>query len=89
MYENIYAYHEEIKGKSVWLLFKPNFRESLTLFDGEIRMDGELVLDGTCSKFPDVYVSENAQWLLECEGYAFHLFVTKRANEIVTSSKNY
>lgn len=93
MYENIYAYNEEVKGENIWVIFKPNFRESVTLFngknkilsDGEIRMEGELVLDGMRCEFPDVYTSENAQWLLEDEGYSFCLFVTERTKEIKTS----
>lgn len=93
MYENIYSYNETIKGKSVWMIFKPNFREALTLFDGEgkmlsdgeIRKEGELVLDDMNSNnFPDVYVSENAQWFLEDRGYSLHLFVTERTEEITT-----
>lgn len=92
MYENIYAYNEKFNGKEVWVIFKPNFREELTLFngenkifsDGEIKMKGELVLNGTRSKFPDVYTSENAQWVLEDEGYAIRLFVTERTHQIMT-----
>lgn len=93
MYENLYSYHEKIKGKSVWLHFKPNFREALTLFDGtskllsdgDIRTDGELDSDGPRTNYQDVYVSENAQWLLEDEGHSFHLYVTEKTNEITTS----
>lgn len=93
MYENLYAYSEEVEGKKVWLMFKPNFREALTLFDGKskmlsdgvIRKEGELVLNGMHSEFQDVYVSENAQWFLEDKGHSFYLFVTEWTREINTS----
>lgn len=92
MYENIYTCNEEVNGKSVWIIFKPNFREAVTLYngegkilsDGEIRMEGELVLKGTRSEFPDVYTAESAQWLLEDDGYGLILFVTERTKEIKT-----
>jgi len=84
---------KKINGKSVLILFKPNFREEITLLgadsevlsDGDIRLNGELVLNDTRSKFPKVYVSEDAQWVLEKEGnYAYHIFVTERTDIIDT-----
>lgn len=92
MYENLYSYEETINGKSVWMIFKPNFREAITLYngknkilsDGEVRMEGELISDGGRSQYPDVYISEDAQWGLEDEGYAYLLFVTERTREITT-----
>lgn len=90
MYENIYSYNEEVNGKFVWMIFKPNFREEITLFsgkekilsDGKVTMVGEL--EPRSSKYQDVFVSENAQWALEDEGYSYTLFVTERTKEIIT-----
>lgn len=92
MYENIYAYNEECNGKSVWMLFKPNFREAIELFngernifsDGEIKYVGNLVLDGTRCQFPHVFISENAQWGLTDEGYGYIVYVTERTQKIET-----
>ncbi len=90
MYENIYNYKEEIMGKSVYILFKPNFREEITLLNGRntVFSDGEITIAGELnpshSKFPDVYISEDAQWALEDEGWGVHLFVTERTKDIIT-----
>lgn len=91
MYENLYTYCEDIKGKIVWFIFKPNFRESLTLFDkdkeSKILSDGEIrIVDDAWNNYSDLYVSEDAQWLLEDKGNVFlNLYVTERTNEITTT----
>lgn len=87
MYENLYSYDETINEKSVWILFKPNFREAITLYDGnnKILSDGEVrILDSRHSKYLDVYISEDAQWGLEYEGNFYKLYVTERTEEIST-----
>ena len=92
MYENIYTYEADVKGKAVRLLFKPNFKEEVTicnentklLSDGEIR---KVRLDGRCIGSQDeyvVYVSENAQWLLKDKGDYIGLYVTEKTYEIIT-----
>lgn len=92
MYKNLYSYNEEINGKSVWMICKPNFREAITLFDGEnkilsdgkVIMVGDLVLKGTRSQYSDVFISEDAQWGLEVDGHTYKVFVTERTDEIKT-----
>lgn len=92
MYENIYSHREKVFGKYVWMIFEPNFRDAVTVYDGEseiysdgeIRMVGELVKSEARTAFPHVYPSENAQWLLEDQGDTFILFVTERTNNIET-----
>lgn len=90
MYENLYYFDEEVYGKTVWILVKPNFREAITRFngknkifsDGKIRMEGRAVGQG---KHPDVYVSEDAQWALEDNnGYGYKIYVTERTEKITT-----
>lgn len=92
MYENIYSHNEEVFGKHVWMIFEPNFREAVTLFDeeykilsdAEIRKEEDLDIDGTQNRFPYVYPSENAQWLLEDQGFALILYVTESTYNIKT-----
>lgn len=92
MYENLYSYNEDINGKSVWMLFKPNFREEITLFngkekilsDGKVTMVGELTWDCGRREFPDIFISEDAQWGLEDNGFSYVLFVTEHTKEIIT-----
>ncbi len=90
MYENIYSYNEEVNGKDIWMKFKPNFREEITLFsgkekilsDGKVTMVGEL--DPWSSKYQDVFISEDAQWALEDDCHNYVLYVTERTKEIIT-----
>lgn len=92
MYENIYSHNEVVFGKYVWMIFEPNFREAVTLYngkskiysDGKIRMVPDPYTTDECNQFSDVYTSENAQWLLEDKGYALMLYVTERTNNIET-----
>lgn len=94
MHENIYSYNEEINGVDVWIIFKPNFREDVTLCLKDetapnYESDGEIlkVDEGEDSDFNLVYVSEDSQWLLESEKHSscYFLFVTERTQEINTS----
>lgn len=78
MYENIYTYWELINEKSIYLLFKPNFQKALTIFDEKYKLlsDGKIIIkNNSCNNY--VYVSKNASWLLEDDGYGFILFVTE------------
>ena len=93
MYENLYSCKEEIKGKNVWIEIKPNFREAVTLFtgnnkvmsDGEVTIKGKFALGDTSqSKFPEVYVSEDAQWALEDLKFAYIIYITDRTEKITT-----
>lgn len=88
MYENIYTYSEEVEGKNVWLLFKPNFREALTLMSDrkdQILSDREIRIEEKSDPSRQwVYASEDAQWLLADEGYSWVLYVTEKTTEIIT-----
>lgn len=92
MYENLYSYNEKINGREVWMVFKPNFREAITLIngknqissDGKVTVKGEPVLAGTRSQFPEAFVSEDAQWAVEDDDFAYIIYVTERTNEIIT-----
>ena len=92
MYENIYSHREKVFGKYVWMIFEPNFREAVTLYNGKskiysdckIRMVPDPYTTDECNQFSDVYTSENAQWVLEDQGYALMLYVTERTNNIET-----
>lgn len=92
MYENLYTYSESFLGKYINVLIKPNFREAISthdgknvfLTDGKISMKGKLVLASTRSEYPNVYVSEDAQWVLEEDGNFFTLYITERTKEIKT-----
>lgn len=84
--ENLYSYEEVVKGKSVYFIFNPDFRKALFVLrkkESKLFSDGEIRFDGECP-FAYVYAEEKAQWLLEDDGKAFHLFVTEKTNEIST-----
>ena len=89
MYESIYTYSEEINGKMVMMLIKPNFREAITLFSGQnqILSDGKVTMVEELDvnrQYQDVFVSENAQWGLDDKGHSYLLFVTERTKQIIT-----
>lgn len=84
--ENLYSYEEVVKGKSVCFIFNPDFRKALFVLrkrEDKLFSDGEIRFDGECP-IAYVYAEEKAQWLLEDDGKAFHLFVTEKTNEIST-----
>ena len=93
MSRRIYYYEEKVNGKYVMMIFMSDFRDKITDFwclsnkilsDGKVTMVGQL--DVSRSMYPEIFISEDAQWALinESNNVDIHLYVTENTREIIT-----